>query len=561
MACGFTGNPDIYGIGIRIGYYSQALAVWFANYFHYREANALRSVNNLFLFALTIVGLIYVHDARKTYAVEAFLLLYIAVVIAMVSLLDTTRFTSRYMQVSRDRMMIQSAIFQGGFIFAIFFWWKGLDEMRPTPCGRFSGNITSPAPEVSATHKGTYACYLVRANMYGWMRTVMQVLSIWGLVWSVLVINSSTPMKILHSLLRKKSKVAFAEAARSVAADINANGQSVNTGVPPECAEQKPASTEPPVAESSRVEQLSNASDSNRELPSTNGPSEKERKGEAKASITSSEQERILTAVLEAEAYLNSLFTECQTPKALLGRKRVIILWRGFVRFYIPNRKPAVTTNLAPLSKCLYTIFTWSAWGIISIHLRWTLHVHLIGLAHGPLLIWPRILHRAYGFAEKIKPPDWKTVAIASDVQLHRIPLKKSTGLWIISAIYHLMIIIILIVQVELTIVWNHIGGLNSLTSLGQLIAFILGVGGLLKVLWGKWRLLRLGIKDELEVHRVPDEYESAMEIYTQWKAMQRGQSSTQSHEHTEQTEQTEQTQPSETPAADIVTPKTTHTT
>ncbi|KAL8827915.1 MAG: hypothetical protein Q9191_002894 [Dirinaria sp. TL-2023a] len=560
MACGFTGNPDIYGIGIRIGYYSQALAVWFANYFHYREANAQRSVNNLFLFALTVVGLIYVHNARKTYAVEAFLLLYIAVVIAMVSLLQT-RFTSRYMRISRDRMVIQSAIFHGGFIFAIFFWWKGLDEMRPTPCRRFVGNSTSPATQGAATHKGgTYACYLVRANMYGWMRTVMQVLSLWGLVWSVLVLGSSTPMDILHSLLRKQSQLDFVEAARSVAGGINANNQSAIAGVPAEPAKQSPTLTEPPLPKGSRVEESSSASEPNGDLPSTNGPPE-ERGKERKTSIMSPQQEQIMSAVLEAESYLNSLFTECQPPKALLGRKRVIILWRGFLRFYIPNRNPPADTRLVPLSKCLYTIFIWSTWGIIPMHLRWRLHVHLTGLAQGPLLIWPRILHRSYQFAEKTKPPDWRTVAIASDVQLHQIPLKMATRLWILSAIYNLLIIIILIVQVELTIVWNHIDGLNSLTSLGQLIAFILGVGGLLKVLWGKWRLVRLGIKDEMEAHRVPDEYEAALDIYTQWKAHQERQSTTQFHEQPEQTEQTEQARPSGSAPVEAVASIPTHAT
>ena len=555
MACGFSGNPDIYGIGIRVGYYSQALAVWFANYFHYREANGLRSVNNLFLFALTIVGLTYVHNARQTYAVEAFLLLYIAVVIAVVSLLDTTRFTSRYMKVSRDRMLVQSIIFHGGFIFAIFFWWKGLDEMRPTPCERLRGNATSAGSQMAATRGDTYASYLVRANMYGWMRTVMQVLSLWGLVWSVLVVNSSAPLEIMHSLLRKKSKVAFMEAARSLARGINTSNHSVITGLSPESADHNSVTTGAPVPQDSHVGESPNISNPNDSPSSVNGSSEEERTEEVNASTVGSDEELIFSAVQEAELYLNTLFTECQTPKALLGRKRVVIWWRGYMRFYIPNRKSSVNTNLTPLSDCLYMIFTWSTWGIISLHLRWRLHLHLVGLAQGPLLIWPRILHRAYQFAEKTKPPDWRDVAIASDVQLHQIPLKKATGLWVFSAVHHLLLIIILIVQVELTIVWNHIHGLNSLTSLGQLIAFILGVGGLLKVLWGKWRLVRQGIKDEIGLHRTPDDYEAAMDTYIQWKAMQPSQLNTQAEE------QTEPTQLSGSPPADATASTDTHAT
>lgn len=163
-------------------------------------------------------------------------------------------------------------------------------------------------------------------------------------------------------------------------------------------------------------------------------------------------------------------------------------------------------------------------------HLRHRLAVHLIGLAYGPLLIWPRILHRAYKLAEHTKPPEWRIVAIASDVQLYQIPLKKSTRLWIISAIYHLAIIILIIVQVELTISWNHVQGLNSLTSIGQLIPFILGVGGLLKVVWGKWCLVRRGIKEEIGVQEVPDDYENAMKTYLEWRAVRQKESNAAKH-------------------------------
>ena len=52
--CGFQGNSDIYGIRIRMGYYTQALSLWFSKYFVLSESKVLRSVNLLFTIALFI---------------------------------------------------------------------------------------------------------------------------------------------------------------------------------------------------------------------------------------------------------------------------------------------------------------------------------------------------------------------------------------------------------------------------------------------------------------------------------------------------------------------------
>ena len=56
MTCTFAGTSDVFGIGIRIGYYSQVLAIWFSNYFYNREISSLRATNTLFLVAVVIAG-------------------------------------------------------------------------------------------------------------------------------------------------------------------------------------------------------------------------------------------------------------------------------------------------------------------------------------------------------------------------------------------------------------------------------------------------------------------------------------------------------------------------
>lgn len=49
----------------------------------------------------------------------------------------------------------------------------------------------------------------------------------------------------------------------------------------------------------------------------------------------------------------------------------------------------------------------------------------------------------------------------------------------------------------------------------GQLIPFVLGLCGLIRVLWCKWRLVMRGIKEETLLDSRPaDDYEMAMEKY-----------------------------------------------
>lgn len=75
---GFQGNPDLYGIGIRVGYYTQAASLWVANLFAPRAAPFLQTVTQLFIISI-IVGICQLSaDRTSTHAVEPFMLMQIA---------------------------------------------------------------------------------------------------------------------------------------------------------------------------------------------------------------------------------------------------------------------------------------------------------------------------------------------------------------------------------------------------------------------------------------------------------------------------------------------------
>lgn len=60
-------------MGIRLGYYTQALSVWAANLWVPREAHFLHSVNILFIIAM-IIGIGYLsHDPGNIYAIANFI--------------------------------------------------------------------------------------------------------------------------------------------------------------------------------------------------------------------------------------------------------------------------------------------------------------------------------------------------------------------------------------------------------------------------------------------------------------------------------------------------------
>ncbi|KAL9622675.1 MAG: hypothetical protein Q9160_002985 [Pyrenula sp. 1 TL-2023] len=74
----------------------------------------------------------------------------------------------------------------------------------------------------------------------------------------------------------------------------------------------------------------------------------------------------------------------------------------------------------------------------------------------------------------------WVTVLTLAHVA--HLPKRNPWGYWSLSALRGAALCIAQILSVELTLRWNSVYGLQGLGTVGQLIPFIIGVGGLLKV-------------------------------------------------------------------------------
>ncbi len=66
--CGFTGNADMYGLGIRIGVYCQALAGAVASGFYQDSADGMQWANGYFRWAL-FIALCYLTSTNKEFQV------------------------------------------------------------------------------------------------------------------------------------------------------------------------------------------------------------------------------------------------------------------------------------------------------------------------------------------------------------------------------------------------------------------------------------------------------------------------------------------------------------
>ena len=188
--CGFRGDADIYGIGIRIGYYSQALSVWFANFFIVSEAKVLRSVNGLFLFALFVGLAWFSRNPSDVYAIESFLLLQLLFATWYVALLGKGRYSNKFFRFSAMRMIIEDLTVLGLLAYTVWFWWTGLDRMKRTPCG-------------------TRIFLFAKVDLFGWYRSANRVLCIAASVFKVIILMGHVAQLWHHWVTRSWANLEF----------------------------------------------------------------------------------------------------------------------------------------------------------------------------------------------------------------------------------------------------------------------------------------------------------------------------------------------------------------
>lgn len=133
---------------------------------------------------------------------EAFLLLQIALCIGSSSVVEPpeyTRYNSRYLQSSEQRLLLRTITVNTGLVFNLFYWWRGLDVMKSIPY-------------TSREEHGTYGFYFIKVNLYGWMRTAMKTTAVMALVNYLFTCTGQNLTEAIQSLRLQEIRREFIRA-------------------------------------------------------------------------------------------------------------------------------------------------------------------------------------------------------------------------------------------------------------------------------------------------------------------------------------------------------------
>ena len=177
-SCGFAGNSDIYGLGIRLGVYLQ----WIATFVSYQlledSIDSVFTANWVFLFATMIATLVITasRSSYNTYSAEVIIMLYIIVgeiVVCVLPIIAEGNSLPSLLGVYGS-----FSAFFAVFLFASWFWFKGVWLMSPTPCGTYFSLLSEGAVTNSSQIAIPRAITTIFAVFWG----VICVLGTWSIL-------------------------------------------------------------------------------------------------------------------------------------------------------------------------------------------------------------------------------------------------------------------------------------------------------------------------------------------------------------------------------------------
>lgn len=189
--CGFKGDDNMYGLGIRLGVYFQWVTTSISNNFVPEEAAMMRGVNNCFQLS-TFAGLMYITLGRGStqnsgtiYAVEAFIVLLLCTGGVCSgrglgnasdddhALGERVPTTFADYKASRIGQIVRVLIAAASIYYGIWFVYVGMDNMAHPPCSRTT-------------------FFFAPVDLYHWYRAFLKVVfTLSGIASSFLILESS----------------------------------------------------------------------------------------------------------------------------------------------------------------------------------------------------------------------------------------------------------------------------------------------------------------------------------------------------------------------------------
>ncbi|KAF4336376.1 beta-ketoacyl synthase [Fusarium beomiforme] len=139
--CGFEGNSDLYGLGIRLGVYFQWLSTLIVYGWYPEGRNELAEAYIIFVTAITITMIVATARAEPTHAVEILILTYI--IFGGLITVSTIGFRKSHQKriklPSLEHFLAWTAVWGAAGIYCSWFWLKGIySSFLETPCGTFA---------------------------------------------------------------------------------------------------------------------------------------------------------------------------------------------------------------------------------------------------------------------------------------------------------------------------------------------------------------------------------------------------------------------------------------
>ena len=502
--CGFAGNTDLYGLGIRVGYYTQAFSSWLANWFVLQESKVLRTTNTIFMVAM-FLGLVLISSTPSgTYAIEAFLLLQLLLAIWFVGVKERSRWGMKYWKYDPLRAAIREVSVIAILIYNVWFWWYGLDAFIPTPCG-------------------TYILVFTKVSLYGWYRSAHKVLSIISIsfqmvmatgdvlqlhnYWQTRTIRSPQHFSALADHLMDGGGVDSTRTTKQVSA---ANKETRDQRMEDHCLDRRcsrvvETSSEIPILGSGNT---INQSSHNHQLSSVTP------EAQVTVSVLASEHEATNEPKISKKISLfDSIYSADDYVASILDDPATVA--RNYFSYHVPYTP--VTVYLPILSSLLPTFPTDSKGGGTDIRFPLLLpfFIYVYNRHNYPFTAYPSILSRALASPhhQSLDPSTLSTFLI---LHTATIPNHNRKLYWVPSALMNFLISVLLVLAIELSIYWNNISQTQDIRSVGQLLPFVLGIGGLLNVIWS-W--IRDGKGDDSEGKEIDKEVERCAGVYYELKA------------------------------------------
>jgi hypothetical protein len=586
-SCSFPGNPDIYGPGIRIGIYAQMLAVWFGNYFFISQLTILRDTVSIFSVAILIVCIIFALNPSSIYAIEVFLLLQILAWSCIMGVRAKSSYTSARFVSSVGRKVVNEGIYLACLALHVWFWSVGVYKMERSSAGEVCG---------------TWIMYVVKVDLYGWVRKIMLGFSVFVLacalylcmieglkpwvwwktekvrrefvealgVWEDMQaemqeemvtgngtsqnrIESTSGKEVAHKIvfddegsactppLKKRfdvrrmqdemrTKMVKGNEMEEIELDGN-NGEEVAHQIvrDNECSTCTPSPLKLELDREATLVQPARKSiplAEDRILPQPAFkcciPSKSLTSTRALLPPTTPAELSILVQIYESEKYIENCLSA--TPYQTFSNRNPLTPLT-FFRYICSKQKQPVSQEEESLTRPKITYLTCN---FLILKAIFTLDIpsqalviysHLIQSSLADPLNGPLAFYAALSYTKPKSLPPWPTTSLASSLVLSSSTTPRKMWLAWYYTLIDLAVHVLVITQVELTLRWNNVTGLNNLWgSVGQLIPFIIGVGGLGLVggrwVLGKWaeRKKKGGRRDE-ELEDWIDNYDGIDEI------------------------------------------------